>query len=48
MKYGIFDYANNRCFSTEDFEDFDDAWDYVFKNVEDTNNAYSDYYVLAL
>ena len=48
MKYGIFDWTNNRIYDHKDFETFEDAWGHIYDNVTDTDNAYDEYYVLAL
>lgn len=50
MKYGIFDWAGNRCFSAESFETFEDAWGFLYQRYDalpekDFDDQMSEYFV---
>ena len=54
-KFIIQDWAGNRMFPTETFETFEDGWEYIYENVDnskydetenDNDNVFQDIYVL--
>ena len=55
MKYIIEDWAGNRLFSHKEFDSYEDGWDFIYENVDnsqyeesqkDNDNVYQDIYVI--
>jgi len=50
-KYVITDWAGNRLFPNIEFTDFDEAWLFIYENVEEEtedDGTYDDYYVILI
>lgn len=45
-KWIIIDWAYNRLFPKQEFESFDDGWCFIYENIEDTDDAYDDVFVV--
>lgn len=46
MKYIIVDWMNNTMFNGQTFDDFEDAWEFIYQNIEDNDNDYDDVFVI--
>jgi len=44
----IVDWANNGMFNNKEFKTYEDAWEYIYENVDDSEdiNAYDDYFAI--
>lgn len=47
-RYKIFDWAGNECFGGITFDDFEDAWGFLYEKFPngDEDNTFDDYFVL--
>lgn len=47
-RYKIFDWAGNECFGGITFDDFEDAWGFLYEKFSngDEDNTFDDYFVL--